>query len=281
MTKYAGVAFIVASACAFGALGIFARFAYAGGTNVTGLLAVRFVIAASVLTVLMLALRRPWPRGRVLAVALGMGAIGYVGQSLSYFSALNYAAVGLVGLLLYAYPTLVCLLSAIFLGERLTARKIALLAASFAGLALMLGGGSGTATGIALGLAAAFIYSIYIIVGARELGGTDSLGVTTVISLAAAAVFVASALVTPMQLPGAWWSWIAAAGLALFTVIAMLTFFAGLKRVGPSVASIVSTMEPVVTVALAWLILGETLEPVQLLGGTLVLAAASRLAVGK
>jgi drug/metabolite transporter (DMT)-like permease len=84
-----------------------------------------------------------------------------------------------------------------------------------------------------------------------------------------------------MQLPGTAWSWLAATGLAIFTVIAMLTFFAGLKRVGPSVASILSTMEPVVTVALAWLILGETLEPVQLLGGALVLAAASRLAVGK
>jgi drug/metabolite transporter (DMT)-like permease len=276
-----GVALIALSASAFGALGIFARVAYAGGTNVTGLLAVRFVIAGALLTLVMLALRRPWPRGRVLAMAIGMGAIGYVGQSFSYFSALNYAAVGLVGLLLYAYPTLVCLLSAILLGEALTARKVVLLVVSFAGLALMLGGGGGTAMGIALGLAAAFIYSIYIIVGARELGGADSLGVAAVVSLSAAAVFAASALVTPMQLPGAWWSWAAASALALFTVIAMCAFFAGLKRVGPSVSSIISTMEPVVTVALAWLILGETLAPLQLLGGALVLAAAARLAVGK
>lgn len=281
MTNRSGVALIVVSACAFGALGIFARFAYAGGTNVTGLLAVRFVIAGALFTTLMFALRRPWPRGRVLAVAAGMGAIGYVCQSFSYFSALNYAAVGLVGLLLYVYPTLVCLLSAIFLGEALTGRKIVLLVVSFAGLALMLGGGGGSVTGIALGLAAALIYSIYIIVGARELRGTDSLGVATVVSLAAAVVFTASVLVTPMQLPGTAWSWFAATGLAIFTVIAMVTFFAGLKRVGPSVASILSTMEPVVTVALAWLILGETLEPVQLLGGALVLAAAARLAVGK
>jgi drug/metabolite transporter (DMT)-like permease len=194
---------------------------------------------------------------------------------------LNYAAVGLVGLLLYAYPTLVCLLSAIFLGEALTARKVVLLVVSFAGLALMLGGGGGTAMGIALGLVAAFIYSIYIIVGARELGGADSLGVAAVVSLSAAAVFAASALVMPMQLPGAWWSWAAASALALFTVIAMCAFFAGLKRVGPSASSIISTMEPVVTVALAWLILGETLAPLQLLGGALVLAAAARLAVGK
>ena len=80
-----------------------------------------------------------------------MGAIGYVGQAVCFFAALNHASAGLVALLLYAYPTLVVLLSAAFLGERLTAAKIALLAASFAGLALTLGGGQGTATGIALG----------------------------------------------------------------------------------------------------------------------------------
>jgi drug/metabolite transporter (DMT)-like permease len=227
----------------------------------------------------MLALRRPWPRGRVLAVAVGMGAIGYFGQSLCYFSALNYATVGLVGLLLYAYPTLVCLLSAIFLGEKLTAGKIALLVVSFAGLALMLGGGGGSTMGIVLGLAAPLIYSIYILVGARELGDTDSLAVATVISIAAAVMFVASALVTPMHLPADGSSWAATVGLALFTVVAMLTFFLGLKRVGPSVASILSTLEPVVTVALAWMILGETLSPWQLAGGALVLGAAGRLAM--
>ena len=279
MTNRSGITLIIVSACAFGALGIFARYAYAGGANVTGLLAVRFVVASVALALVMLALRRPWPRGRALAVAIGMGAIGYFGQSLCYFSALNYATVGLVGLLLYAYPTLVCLLSAIFLGEKLTAGKVALLVVSFAGLALMLGGGGGSALGFVLGLAAPLIYSVYILVGARELGSTDSLAVATVISISAAIMFVASAVVTPMHLPTDGSSWAATIGLALFTVVAMLTFFLGLKRVGPSVASILSTLEPVVTVALAWLILGETLSAWQLAGGALVLGAAASLAM--
>jgi drug/metabolite transporter (DMT)-like permease len=61
-------------------------------------------------------------------------------------------------------------------------------------------------------------------------------------------------------------------------VVAILAFFAGLKRVGPSVASVVSTFEPVFTAALAWVVLGESLTPMQLGGGALVVASAALLA---
>ena len=171
-----------------------------------------------------------------------------------YFAALNYASAGLVALLLYAYPTLVCLLAAAFLHERLTPRRVSLLAVSFAGIALTLGGGHGTPTGIALGLAAAAFYSVYIVVGARELAGTDALASTTVVCLSAAATLLVASLVREPHLPAIWWGWIPVGAIAfLSTVIAILAFFAGLKRVGPATASIASTLEPVVTVALAWL----------------------------
>ena len=262
-------------------MAIFARFAYAGGADVLGVLVARFTIAGAVLALVMLATRRPWPRGRALAVAIAMGAIGYVGQAVCYFAALNHASAGLVALLLYAYPTLVCILAALFLRERLTARTIGLLAVSFAGIALTLGGGHGTPLGFALGLAAALFYSVYIVVGARELKGTDVLASTTVICLSAAATLLAASLLRAPQFPESWWGWIPVALIALVsTVVAILTFFAGLKRVGPATASIVSTLEPVVTVALAWLLLGEGLSVLQLVGGSLVLGAAAFLARG-
>ncbi len=260
-------------------MAIFARFAYAGGADVLGVLAARFSIAGAVLALIMLVLRRPWPRGRALRVAIAMGAIGYVGQATCFFAALNYASAGLVAILLYAYPTLVCLLSAAFLHERLTRQRMALLGLSFAGIALTLGGGHGTATGIALGLAAAAFYSVYIIVGARELAGTDALASSTVVCLAAAATLVAASFVREPHLPGAWWGWLAIAAIAIVsTVIAMIAFFAGLRRVGPAAASIGSTLEPVVTVALAWIVLGESLAAVQIIGGALVLGSAAWLA---
>jgi drug/metabolite transporter (DMT)-like permease len=57
------------------------------------------------------------------------------------------------------------------------------------------------------------------------------------------------------------------------TVAAVSLFFAGLDRVGPTAASILSTIEPVVTVVLAFLVFGEVLGAVQLAGGALVLGA--------
>lgn len=270
---------VAVSAVAFGAMAIFARFAYDGGADVHGVLLARFGLAGAVLAALMAATRRPWPRGRSLAVAIGMGGLGYVGQSLCYFSALEHASAGLVALLLYAYPTIVCLLGALFLHERITGRTAVLLAVSFAGIALTLGGGRGSATGIALGLAAALFYSVYIVVGARELRGTDALASTAVVCLAA---FTVLALATPLHAPrfpqGAA-AWAATVAIALVsTVVAILAFFAGLKRVGASTAAIMSTIEPVVTVGLAWLLLAEKLAPTQLFGGALVLSASVLLA---
>jgi len=277
-----GIALVALSASAFGAMAIFARFAYAGGASVTGVLAARFAIAGLVLAAVMLALGKPWPRGRALVVAVAMGAVGYAGQSALFFAALHHASAGLVALLLYAYPTLVVVLAAAFLREPLTLRKVALLAASFAGLALTVGGGQGTPIGYALGLAAAGVYSVYILVGARELKGVDALASTTVICLAAALTFALAAAAGGARLPGAWWGWAATGAIALVsTVVAILAFFAGLKRVGPATASIVSTLEPVVTVALAWLVLGESLGAAQLAGGALVLGCAAFLARGR
>ena len=274
-----GVALVLLSACAFGSMAIFARAAFAAGANVPGLLAGRFAIAGIALAAVMVATGRPFPRGRPLHFAIGMGGIGYVGQAACFFTALHYASSGLVALLLYAYPTLVVILSAAFLGQRLTARRIALLAASFAGLALMLGGGTGTPTGILLGLAAAGIYSVYILVGARELSGTDAMASTTVICLSAAGTLAIASLVVDTRLPATAWGWGAVAALGIVGgVVAILAFFAGLKRVGPSTASVVSTFEPVFTAALAWIVLGETLSGAQLAGGALVVATAAMLA---
>jgi drug/metabolite transporter (DMT)-like permease len=69
------------------------------------------------------------------------------------------------------------------------------------------------------------------------------------------------------------WLWLASLAV-VSTVGAIALFFAGLRRVGPTAAAILSTLEPVVTVALASAVFGETLGPVQLAGGALVLLAA-------
>jgi drug/metabolite transporter (DMT)-like permease len=81
----------------------------------------------------------------------------------------------------------------------------------------------------------------------------------------------------PGELTAAGWGWLACLAL-VSTVAAVSLFFAGLQRVGPTTASIISTAEPVVTVLLAFLVFGELLGPVQLVGGALVLGAVLMLA---
>jgi drug/metabolite transporter (DMT)-like permease len=73
------------------------------------------------------------------------------------------------------------------------------------------------------------------------------------------------------------WLWLGLIAVVC-TVLAISTFFAGMARVGPSTASILSTFEPVVTVALAYLAFSERLTLVQVAGAALVLAAAAMLA---
>jgi drug/metabolite transporter (DMT)-like permease len=122
------------------------------------------------------------------------------------------------------------------------------------------------------------VYSIYILVGARELGRADALGVSTVVCVSAAASLALSAPLTGPEFPREAAGWLAVGAIAACSVVAILAFFAGLKRVGPATASIVSTLEPVVTIVLAWAVLGETLTALQLAGGAVVLGVAARLA---
>ena len=100
----------------------------------------------------------------------------------------------------------------------------------------------------------------------------------TVLS-ACAVVYGTLALVTRPQLPSAASAWVALVGVALIgTVVAVTTFFAALALLGTSDTAVVSTVEPVVSIGVSALVLGEVLGPLQLAGGALVLVAVGVLA---
>ena len=134
--KRIGFLLMITSATAFGAMPIFARLAYESGADPITVLFLRFGIAATVMIGIMLVSKTPFPRGLVLLELILLGAIGYVGESLAYFTALTMAPAGLVALLLYIYPPLVTALSAIFLKEHLTTGKIVALFFALSGTAL-------------------------------------------------------------------------------------------------------------------------------------------------
>jgi drug/metabolite transporter (DMT)-like permease len=269
----------ILSAAAFGAMAIFGKLAYDDGVAVGDLLLVRFSIAAVVLLAVagasgaLRALSR-----RAVAAALAMGAVGYATQSGLFFSALERMDASLLALILYTYPVLVCV-AAIALGrERASARRVGALVVASAGVVLVLAGaatGSFDALGAAMGFGAALAYTTYILVGDRVVGRLPVLALTALVCTGAAATFAVAAVVRggPQLGFGAeGLGWIGAIAL-VSTVGAILMFFAGLARVGPSTAAILSVFEPVVTVALAAAAFGESLAVVQLVGGGLVLVA--------
>jgi drug/metabolite transporter (DMT)-like permease len=281
--RSSGTLMCLASGAAFGAMAIFGKLAYGEGATVGTLLAVRFLLAAAVFWAIVLASGagrevRALPR-RDVATALGLGGLGYALQAGGYFAALTRIDASLLSLLLYTFPAIVAA-AAVALGrERMTRRRAAALVLASSGLALVVAGaGTGALDGLgaALGLGAACVYSAYILVSQGVAGRMRPTVLSAIVCTGAAASLTVGAAalgeLRPGALTAAGWGWLTCLG-AISTVAAISLFFAGLRRVGPTTASILSTVEPPVTVLLAAIVFGEVLRPVQLLGGALVLSA--------
>jgi len=274
-----GVTLVILSSVSFGAIALFARLAYSDGVTPISLLFLRFSIAAIIMIGIAWLRRESIPRGRMLLGFALMGGVGYVGQSLSYFTALTMANAGLVALLLYLYPAIVAVLSAIFRHERLTGYRIFAIALALAGTGLTVGPQlDARPLGVLLGISAAVIYSIYIMTGTRLMREAAPIASSAVIMSAAALVFGGLALTRGISLPVGLGGWIGVAGVAVVgTVVGITTFLIGLQLIGPTRASVLSTFEPVTTVVLAALLLGEPIGPWTAGGGALILAGALML----
>lgn len=295
----AGLALVVLSAASFGLMPVFAKLAYAEmdmpqAHQVKTLLTIRFIVAALCMWAIWLVQRKrtgelPLRRGKLslsrLLPLVALGALGYVGQSYSYFTALGTISASATGLLLYTYPILVTILAWLFLRESMDMRKIVALSVASVGALLVLGifssvlGGAGLGTlnpeGVAWGLSAAGIYSLYIVAGARFTRDVSPIFSSAVIITSAGLVYLVWGLLAgDLHIDLSLQAWIWAVLIAVVcTVLSIVAFFAGLATVGPSRAAIVSTLEPAVTVALAALILHERLSLEQVGGGALILLA--------
>ncbi|MBU8900032.1 DMT family transporter [Corallococcus sp. M34] len=280
MKRTVGYLLVALSGACFGAIGLFGRLAYAAGADMPTLLFLRFTSAGLLLGAVMLARRGTWPRGRVLVGLMLLGAVGYGSEAAVYFTALQYASAGLVALLLYLFPALVALTQVALGREHLSRVKWIAVGLALGGTALTVNPGTDARPlGIALGVLSAFIYTAYIITSSRVVGPAGPLAASTVVLLSAGVAFGIWVLVHGAVPPGTLRGWLAVAGLSLLsTVVAVLTFFAGLERIGPVPTSLLSTLEPVMAVLLGALFLGERLDIRQGLGGVLILTAVVLLA---
>lgn len=273
--RVSGILFVLFSATGFGAMAIFGKVAFASGASTATVLFLRFLSAGTLMVALMTVLRLPWPRGRDLYILITMGALGYAGQSFCFFSALHHATAGLTGLLLYLHPSMVIIGSAVIGRRKMTFTKVLLALGSLFGILLTVSNGlAGTPRGIAFGIGAALVYTVYILVGEKVTSRTGAISAGCVIMLSAAAVFGTAMVFEGPCFPKEMVGWLAVAAIAICsTLMPIVFFFAGMRRIGANDASTLSTLEPVVTLLLAYFFLGETLGPVQSLGAAIVIAA--------
>ena len=277
--RLTGVALALVSATGFGLMPVLGKVAYDDGAEPVGVLAVRFALAAAALLVLARLAGQPLPRDRRLGTLLLLGGVGYVGQALCFFIALEQIPAGLTSLLLYVFPALVVVLSAVLLRERPRPLAVGCVVLALVGTTLTVGPvQGGQAGGVALALFSALVYAVYIVTSSR-VTGVGPLAMAAVVLGAAAVTSGALAAATRPTLPSSASAWLALGGVALVgTVVAVTAFFGAMALLGPSDVSVLSTFEPVVSVAVAGLVLGERLTWTQVAGGAVVLVAVAVLA---
>jgi drug/metabolite transporter (DMT)-like permease len=281
--RLTGSGLIAISAAGFATLAIFGKFAFAAGLSLTGFLSLRFGGAALLLAVGLLIFRRQglFPGWRLTGVLLCLGLFGYAVQASLFFLGLQRIPASISAIFLYAYPFFVALLNWGVNHRPPQRREWMAIALATIGVVLIVTSGDSAQgqgldrLGILFTLGSAAWYSGYIIVSDRYVHRSGALVSTVWVAAGAATSFLLVGLFA-----GTWAFQPTASnvtiilGLIVFsTIVPISSFFAGMARVGPTTASLLSTLEPVFTFLFAAVLLQETLTPQQLGGGVLVLTA--------
>ena len=281
-SAYIGVACAILGSIAFSGKTIIVKLAYQHGVDVLTLLALRMLFA------LPFFLLMAWWGGAVhlerrdwLGVA-ALGFTGYYAGSYLDFAGLQYISAGMGRLILYLYPTIVVLMSAVFLKQPIRKRHVVSLALSYSGIALVfneeikLGQHSNLMLlGAGLVFASAVTYAIYLIAGSRYVQKIGSMRYTAY-AATSASFFVIAHFMTlrgPSQLAVANEVYWLVLIMAIFTTVMPLWLMAeGLKRIGANQVALLGCIGPLSTMVFGQMFLGEPITLIQLAGAGLVLA---------
>ena len=253
------------------------KVAFAAGVNLTTLLAFRFLFSAALCIGALrfkgqsLVLPRAyWPRILVL------GGLVHVAVSILYTLSVQLLPASLTGLIFYLYPAMVTGLAVLIGREALNRLKLAALLVCFAGLLQVLGVSFGAVStaGLLFGVVAAFGQACHVLLSHSIVTTLSPLLTVGWSALTTSAVFIVYGVMSgELQLTLPPVAWAAIFGTAFFAnFIGIVLFFAGMRLVGPSDASIVMNLEPVLTVVLSVLLLGESFGWPQAAGGAIILA---------
>lgn len=278
-----GLLFAFAGTVAFAFRPVLIKLGYeAAPVSATTLLFLRMVLSLPFFAAVAWWLRRePRLARRDWLGIVGLGFLGYYLASLLDFLGLQYVPAGHGRLIMFLYPTLVVILSALFLGKRTTARELAALAVTYTGIALVLSHQLGAPAenrlffvGAALVFGSAMCYAVYLVTGSqliKRVGSMRFTAYTMMVSTVPAVIqFGMLEGRSSLSLPGVVWIY----AIVLATVCTVLPVFLvaeSLKRIGASQFALIGGLGPVTTVLADFVLLEGSLSVLQLLGGALVI----------
>jgi drug/metabolite transporter (DMT)-like permease len=280
-----GALMVAVAATAFSAKGILIKLSYQHGVDTITLLALRMIFAAPFFAVFAWWAAKGSENARLTPAQkwtiAGVGLVGYYLASLFDFLGLQYITVALERLVLFLFPTFVVLYSALFSGYRIGRRDVFALSASYAGIALAFVNDLTTQqANVVLGtlwvLLSAICYAAYLIKSEGLIKRIGSVRYASLASLAATVGILAQFIVTTpvgalvnQAAPVYGWAFLMA---IVATVMPIILTSAGIRRLGSSKTSMISTLGPVVTIFFGYLFLGEPITFLQLCGAVLVVA---------
>jgi drug/metabolite transporter (DMT)-like permease len=282
--KLKGSTLVILAAFFYGINVVISKTAYNEGANPMFVLAMRFLIASILLWAYSLGaggrekIRASKEQLKTLFV---IGSIVYAGFSMFYYNSINYIPVSLASVIFYLYPVIVNLFMIRVMKERMIPRQLFALIMATVGCVLMVWSPVShfSTLGILLAFGACLSFSTHLILlgssFTEKLKSMDSLTVTTYITSAATVTLFAAALATGSFHAGVTTrGWMAIMASAFFsTFLSNLLFFTGIRETGSSKASILSTFEPVVSVALGVILLKEVLALLQYAGIFMIILA--------
>lgn len=277
-----GRVLVLLAAVSFGTLGVFSKLFYDAGGDAYTLLFLRFAITGPLFLFVAFAIGDRIPGRRVGLLALGLGVFQF-GVGYALFEGFARAPVALVTLLYFAYPLVTAAGATLLLRERLGPRRAAILALALAGIAMTIGiPESANVAGIVLGLVAGLCVA-GIILSARPLLTRYPLSPFMLCGLMFTSPAIGLALAVPAREPdlamgGEVWGW-ALCAVFLSAVLPLGLFYTGVRRTEATVAGLLSSAEPLVSVLLAYAVLDESLGPLRLAGGALIVASVVALSL--
>jgi drug/metabolite transporter (DMT)-like permease len=271
-----GLAVVLLSASCFATSSTLGRLSYDHGTNPLSVNATRVFVAACALALFL------WARGvpaglsrRERAAALGMGMV-MGSYALALFQAIALIPVPVAILVFYTYPLLIGAVTWALGAERPSWQAGGAMLLGFAGVCLALdpGGGSIGLAGVGYAMLAACGFTAVVVTNGRLFRGRDSRPIT--LHLLAGALIVYAALyatIADYAAPRDGAGWALLLSLSLSYTVAVISLFTAVSAIGPFRTSLVMNWEPIASIILGALVLGQLLSPIQLAGAALVVVA--------